>query len=145
MALTTDECKDRPPINFAKLGEGGLRFLFVAFRVRARQNDTPPRRYEAIRAALSIVNHPGFYRVPTILFTAIRRQAFKCDLDVRLPAVLTDRGLCLFFIRYLQFNIEHSSGASSQMFCEHRETKFSESLKTWKGPRITRLRQLAFG
>jgi len=36
MALVADESENRPPINFAKLGERFAYFLLAAFRIRAR-------------------------------------------------------------------------------------------------------------
>jgi len=36
MALVADESENRPPINFAKLGERFAHFLLAAFRIRAR-------------------------------------------------------------------------------------------------------------
>jgi len=50
MALVVDESENRPPINFAKLGERFARLLLAAFRIRAGKNDAPPRRHEAVAA-----------------------------------------------------------------------------------------------
>ncbi len=48
MALPADESENRPPINFAKLGERFARLLLAAFRIRAGKNDAPPRCHEAV-------------------------------------------------------------------------------------------------
>ena len=48
MALVADESENRPPINFAKLGERFARLLLAAFRIRAGKNDAPPRCHEAV-------------------------------------------------------------------------------------------------
>jgi len=45
-----DESENRPPINFAKLGECFTRLLLATFRIRAGKNDAPPRRHEAVSA-----------------------------------------------------------------------------------------------
>ena len=52
MALVADESENRSPINFAKLGERLARLLLVASRIRAGKDHAPPRRHEAIVAAL---------------------------------------------------------------------------------------------
>ncbi len=48
MALLANESKNRPPINFAKLGERFARLLLATFRIRAGKNDTPSGRYEPV-------------------------------------------------------------------------------------------------
>jgi hypothetical protein len=48
VALAADEREDWPPIDFAKLGKGGMRLLFVTVRIRARQDDAPSGRHEAV-------------------------------------------------------------------------------------------------
>jgi hypothetical protein len=50
MALLADESENRPPINFAKLGERFTRFVLAAFRIRAGKNDAPPSRHETVAA-----------------------------------------------------------------------------------------------
>ena len=52
MALPADESENRPPINFAKLGERFACPLLVASRIRAGKDHAPPRRHEAIGDAL---------------------------------------------------------------------------------------------
>jgi hypothetical protein len=52
MPLLADESENRPPINFAKLGECFSRLLLAAFRICAGKNDAPPRRHEAIAALI---------------------------------------------------------------------------------------------
>jgi len=47
MTLPANERENWPPINFAKLRKRILCFVFIAGRVRARQNDAPSRRQEA--------------------------------------------------------------------------------------------------
>ena len=51
VTLAADEREDWPPIDFAKLGEGAVRLLFVAVRICARQDDAPSSRHEAVGAA----------------------------------------------------------------------------------------------
>ena len=50
LALAADESENRPPINFAKLGERLARLLLATFQIRAGKNDAPPRRHEAVAA-----------------------------------------------------------------------------------------------
>ena len=50
LALVIDEGENRPPINFAKLGERFARLLLAAFQIRAGKNDAPPRSHEAVAA-----------------------------------------------------------------------------------------------
>ena len=52
IALLADESENRPPINFAKLGECFARLLLVAARIRTGQDNAPPRRHEAVGVAL---------------------------------------------------------------------------------------------
>src|SRR5262249_14385642 len=46
MALPADECENGSPVNFAKLGKGSVRFLFIRYRVRTRQYDAPACGHE---------------------------------------------------------------------------------------------------
>src|SRR5437899_13105369 len=48
IALVADESKNRPPINFAKLGKRFAHLLLAAFRIRAGKNNAPRRGYEAV-------------------------------------------------------------------------------------------------
>jgi len=61
VTLAADERKDRPPIDLTELGKGGVRLLFVALRIRARQDDAPPGRHEAIGAASAGLRCFGFH------------------------------------------------------------------------------------
>jgi len=50
VTLAADEREDRPPINFAELGKGGVRLPFVTVGIRAGQDDAPPGRHETVWA-----------------------------------------------------------------------------------------------
>jgi hypothetical protein len=61
VTLAADEREDWSPIDFAKLGKGGVRFFFVTVRICARQDDAPSGRHEAVGAACAGLRCFGFH------------------------------------------------------------------------------------
>jgi hypothetical protein len=61
VALAADEREDWPPIDFAKLSKRGVRLFFVTLGIRARQDDAPSRRHEAVGAVGAGLRCFGFH------------------------------------------------------------------------------------